>query len=620
MAGEPVSQVRQGEQFKVAVYVDDLRPENGRLQVPPVLIADAGVYAAYLDVLYSSGLVSPAAATASSPLDFDATFNSPYVTGFEGTAINPGIIDEFGAYAGSIVSMNNPNKMLLGTMVFTATNPGLAEFVGDPADLSPQTDVVFFNSDRSAVPISDIRYGRSLIEVVPAGVNFPYAKDDSPGILPAGQSSVIDVLANDVVGTQPSSGQVLISDNGTPSNYADDRLVYTPNTNFVGTDSFTYTVTDAQGFTSRATVTVQVGTQAQVQADDTVQLRLAVTDLAGQPIDEITVGSEFQLRGFVKDLRTTSSAGIFAAYQDILYNSNLVAVKTTGTAPFFDVTYTANYNTATSGDIRIPGLINEIGSSQAISSPLGTAEQLQFVITLTARAPGVASFNGDPADIKPFHDTLFYEPTSPIPVAQFRYVSDSVRIVGSTFNGGAGEGLQNQLNAYDVNNDGHVSPIDALILVNQLNTKNSTRSLDTGASGEDAPRFYVDVDGDGSLSPLDALSVINYINNATRASQGSQSSVLAGGEGEAAAVGSGVEFATPAVEANVGADSTVEVVDAGSVESSSESLVDLYTTPASNDAAKEVDEIFSYASFDESSDEEDDEDDFIDQLASGLHR
>lgn len=629
MAGERISEVRQGEQFKVEVYVDDLRPELDRQQVPPAPPRnDYGIYAAYLDVLYSSGLVSPAAPTAGSPLDFEASFSDPYFSGLEGTAAVPGIINEFGAYAGSLANMNQPNPKLLGTMVFTATNPGLAEFIGDPSDISPQTDVVFFNTDRSAVPVTEIRYGRSMIEVVPTGVNFPYAKDDSPGILPAGQSSIINVLANDITGTQPpiritsvtqpGSGQVNISDNGTPGNFTDDRVIYTPNTNFVGTDSLTYTITDAQGFTSRATVTVNVGTQAQVQADDAVELRLSVTNLAGQPIDEVTVGSQFQLRGYVKDLRTVADAGIFAAYQDILYNSNLVTVNTSDTAPFFQVAYSSDYGTATAGDTRIAGLINEIGSTQAISSPLGTAERLQFVITLTARAAGNAEFIGDPADIKPFHDTLFYEPTSPITLNQIRYGLDSVRIVNSTSGGGAGEGLQNQVNAYDVNNDGHVSPIDALILINQLNAKRSASSSLTSdiVSGEEGPRYYIDVDGDGTLSPLDALSVINYINNAPKSTSGTQE-LVASSEGEAN--GTGVEFATPAIETSLdSAGASVVIADANN-NASDESLVDIYSPASAESDVNEVDDIFSVASFSQDDEDEDDEDDFISLLATGLH-
>ncbi len=611
LAGNAITEIRQGEQFVLGVYVDDLRPERGQAQVPPVNVVDPGVFAAYLDILYSSGLVSPAAPSQSSPLDFEAMFSAPYTTGFEGTAAIPGVINEFGAYVGS-GTMNHPNRVRVGGITFTATNPGLAEFIGDPADISPQTDVVFFNTDRVAVPVSEIRYGRSFIEVVPSGVNFPYAMDDSIGPIPAGQPSTLNVLANDVSGsqppirissvTQPANGQVQIFDNNTPSNFADDRIIYTPNTNFFGTDSFTYRITDAQGFSSTATVTVQVGTTAQVQADDVIELRLSVTDTAGVPVDQVTVGNKFQLRGYVKDLRTSPTAGgIFSAFQDILYSSGLVSVDRTGDAPFFEVTYAAEYSTGTAGDVRINGLINEIGSVQTGNSPLGTAERLQFIITFTANAVGTANFIGDPADIKPFHDTLFYEPTTPLQTRQIRYTSDSVIIVGAGgVPGGSGEGyFTNPSNAYDVNNDGHVSPIDALIVINSLNAGNGGRLNPDGASGEDGYRVYIDVDGDGSLTPLDVLSVVNYINSAPRVT-------APAGEGES-------PEGAPLVVLNGPSSQPVEVPF--ETHNTVNSAVASLYVGESETADDDSDEPFDFANYMlEDDDREEDEDDLINAL------
>jgi hypothetical protein len=68
----------------------------------------------------------------------------------------------------------------------------------------------------------------------------------------------------------------------------------------------------------------------------------------------------------------------------------------------------------------------------------------------------------------------------------------------------------NRLQPLDVSNDGGVSPIDALLVINSLNTAGS-RSLSGESSGEAAHPFY-DVNRDGFLSPLDALRVINYLN------------------------------------------------------------------------------------------------------------
>jgi len=71
-----------------------------------------------------------------------------------------------------------------------------------------------------------------------------------------------------------------------------------------------------------------------------------------------------------------------------------------------------------------------------------------------------------------------------------------------TASSGGGSGGTNLL---DVNKDGSVSPIDALLVINYLN----------GPAGEAAAAssgFSMDVNGDGSIAPIDALLVINYLN------------------------------------------------------------------------------------------------------------
>jgi hypothetical protein len=81
---------------------------------------------------------------------------------------------------------------------------------------------------------------------------------------------------------------------------------------------------------------------------------------------------------------------------------------------------------------------------------------------------------------------------------------------------------QNPAFNLDVNNDGSISPVDALIIINYLNDPNKDRFLPT--SGVVPPPF-LDVDGNERVSSNDALLVINYLN--ARSSGG-------GGEGEAA--------------------------------------------------------------------------------------
>ncbi len=62
----------------------------------------------------------------------------------------------------------------------------------------------------------------------------------------------------------------------------------------------------------------------------------------------------------------------------------------------------------------------------------------------------------------------------------------------------------------DVNNDGELSPIDALLVINDLNTF-GPRQLPAPSSGSTPPPF-LDTSGDGYVTPIDALRVLNHLN------------------------------------------------------------------------------------------------------------
>ncbi|MDZ4850413.1 MAG: tandem-95 repeat protein [Pirellulaceae bacterium] len=83
---------------------------------------------------------------------------------------------------------------------------------------------------------------------------------------------------------------------------------------------------------------------------------------------------------------------------------------------------------------------------------------------------------------------------------------------------------QNPTLRFDVNADGFVSPIDALIVINYLNRNGSGIPVSTLNY---SPAPYRDVNGDFFLSPIDVLQIINELNRRSRGS---------GGEGEAAGV------------------------------------------------------------------------------------
>ena len=68
--------------------------------------------------------------------------------------------------------------------------------------------------------------------------------------------------------------------------------------------------------------------------------------------------------------------------------------------------------------------------------------------------------------------------------------------------------LQNPISPQDVNDDGHVSPLDALRIINALHANGSGPVEDV--RGDADP--FVDVNGDNYRTALDALLVINALN------------------------------------------------------------------------------------------------------------
>ncbi|WP_405411114.1 cadherin-like domain-containing protein [Maribacter sp. Asnod1-A12] len=70
----------------------------------------------------------------------------------------------------------------------------------------------------------------------------------------------------------PTNGSVSLNNSGTATNPVDDYFTYTPSTDYIGTDSFTYGITDSQGYTQHATVTITVYTCPNAGIDGTLNI------------------------------------------------------------------------------------------------------------------------------------------------------------------------------------------------------------------------------------------------------------------------------------------------------------------------------------------------------------
>jgi hypothetical protein len=227
---------------------------------------------------------------------------------------------------------------------------------------TPQAD--FFGTDTFRYTISDGRGGTSTatVSVVVKPVNdAPVAADDAANT-DQGQPVTFAVLANDgdpdgdpLIVTSVTSGA-----NGKVAINADGTLTYYPATGFAGTDSFTYTVSDGQGGSAQATVSVVVN---RVNAPPVATDSLAAME-AGTPING-----------------TLTAADADHAPADLRYS--LAAAPANGTAVVqADGTYT--YSPAT-------GFVGTDTFAFTVTDPTGASANASVTVSVLPGAAGTGA-------------------------------------------------------------------------------------------------------------------------------------------------------------------------------------------------------------------------------------
>ncbi len=282
------------------------------------------------------------------------------------------------------------------------------------------------------------------------------------------------------------------------------------------TDTFTYTVTDGE-LTDVATVSVNViGT-------DTVEFFIEVFDTSGAtPLTNLQADQPFLLVVSVQDRRPDANqndgdpnndipAGIFAAFLDVVYPSNLVSV--TGA-----IEHLAPYNSITNGSTSTVGLIDEAGGADGFT-PLGPERRQLFRVPMTTRdVPGTVTFTSDPVEDQTQFGILAYLENRTVPSQQVIFGTSSVVINGLNAPLSASTPANNGENPLDVDGDASVTLRDALIIVNGLQ------------SGHFSSDFYPDVNGDGRVALQDAIQVINAVQLATTPQAAMSASVTSNGD------------------------------------------------------------------------------------------
>nr|MCU0979735.1 beta-propeller domain-containing protein [Pirellulaceae bacterium] len=234
-------------------------------------------------------------------------------------------------------------------------------------------------------------------------------------------------------------------------------------------------------------------------SDPLVRVRLEATDASGQVITTIEAGQTLTLNLYVDDLRD-SGAGVYATYADIFYPARLVTVQEESIA------YDEAYANGRAGDVERPGLVNELGAFAGLQT-LGSGERLLARVSFVARRAGTAAFVPTPADIRG-HETLVYGLNEVVPPGLVDWQGIEVQVLG---------GWRNTQTPPDVNDDGRITPQDALHCINAINAhgkQHLERAELQAAAGmaAAADQFFFDVDGDDYLTPRDVLLVVNRLN------------------------------------------------------------------------------------------------------------
>ncbi len=141
---------------------------------------------------------------------------------------------------------------------------GAVVITGGGTGLTYAPNANFVGTDSFSYTVSDGNGGSdsATVSITVTGVNdAPNANNDAASVAEDSGANAINVLANDTDPegntlsvssvTQGSNGAVVITGGGT-------GLTYAPNANFVGTDSFSYTVSDGNGGSDSATVSITV--------------------------------------------------------------------------------------------------------------------------------------------------------------------------------------------------------------------------------------------------------------------------------------------------------------------------------------------------------------------------
>ncbi|MFD2101731.1 gliding motility-associated C-terminal domain-containing protein [Flagellimonas iocasae] len=167
---------------------------------------------------------------------------------------------------------NDSDLPTAGTLTTTSPSNGSVSINENGTANDPSDDIVTYtpNPDYNGSdsfeyticnPFGDCSTATVTVDVLPIvdTTDDSASTDVNTNIVVLWRGNDNDIpTAGSITTTLPSNGTVILNDNNTANDPSDDDITYIPNPDFIGTDTFEYTVCDTNGNCDTATITVIV--------------------------------------------------------------------------------------------------------------------------------------------------------------------------------------------------------------------------------------------------------------------------------------------------------------------------------------------------------------------------
>ena len=275
----------------------------------------------------------------------DLTAGDDSAAGNEDTTISGSVAANDSTTSGGTLSYAVASGVTNGTLVF---NNATGSY-----DYTPNAN--FAGTDSFTYTVTDAASGESATQTVSITVN---PVNDAPVAADTSISTNEDIAvssnlpaATDVDGDSVSYAVESNAAHGVVAIAADGSYTYTPNANWSGTDSFTYTISDGQGGIDTATVSVNVTPVADVPtlAPIASQFVLAPgnTVISTGDTDTVITQAAVNIGSGVSQANLEAELGLPAGYLDNRFDPTGANVSDPGNVDVFDGKVTQSHYTMT---------------------------------------------------------------------------------------------------------------------------------------------------------------------------------------------------------------------------------------------------------------------------------